>query len=279
MQGEVSQRGRLLGRTLQAEVEEATRAGDGGRVAALLDEWLREAARHERDAAYRFGLFVRAFGNLSDADRAVAALRSFCTAGLTPSMRVVTMVLQLLRKTSNQKAARAVWDCVLAQNDVNLDAEARAMFAAAAQETGDVTLAQAVLEHISRTGRSVMPNGATMAMLVKCFAAGRDAQRCADVLVLSQTLGLTVVGGVLLTAIGAATETQNVAAGIQIHQLLRNTTQFDVKVATALLHMYGKCGRIAEARELFDQMTSHHDAIMYGAMTVAYASVGDARGH
>lgn len=50
----------------------------------------------------------------------------------------------------------------------------------------------------------------------------------------------------------------------------------DVRVGTALLKAYTKCGSITEARQVFDKLT-HHNVISWSVMIGAYAKNGDVR--
>ncbi|XP_057818267.2 pentatricopeptide repeat-containing protein At2g27610 isoform X2 [Cryptomeria japonica] len=62
--------------------------------------------------------------------------------------------------------------------------------------------------------------------------------------------------------------------GKKIHcQIVRNRLESDVFVGTALLDMYVKCGRIENARQVFEKM-SKRDVVLWNAMITGYAQNG-----
>jgi pentatricopeptide repeat protein len=65
--------------------------------------------------------------------------------------------------------------------------------------------------------------------------------------------------------------------GKEVHALIRcGGLESDVRVASALLKMYAKCGSIKEARLVFDRLISR-DVMMWNVMIGAYAEIG--QGH
>jgi pentatricopeptide repeat protein len=59
--------------------------------------------------------------------------------------------------------------------------------------------------------------------------------------------------------------------GKKIHEeVIRNGFQYDIVVANALVDMYGKCGSIDDARNIFDKMPQR-DVISWNAMIAGYA--------
>eukprot|EP01018_Ginkgo_biloba_P002600 Gb_38500 [translate_table: standard] len=62
--------------------------------------------------------------------------------------------------------------------------------------------------------------------------------------------------------------------GMKIHEeIVRNGCQSDLFVANALVDMYGKCGSIEKARDVFDKMPQR-DVVSWTAMIAAYAHNG-----
>ena len=62
--------------------------------------------------------------------------------------------------------------------------------------------------------------------------------------------------------------------GREVHVLIRRDgLESDIRVGTALIQMYAKCGSIEEARQAFDILT-HRDVVSWTAMVGAYAGSG-----
>ena len=62
--------------------------------------------------------------------------------------------------------------------------------------------------------------------------------------------------------------------GREVHVLIRRDgLESDIRVGTALIQMYAKCGRIEEAREAFDNLTNRN-VVSWTAMVGAYALSG-----
>ncbi|XP_074311991.1 pentatricopeptide repeat-containing protein At1g62260, mitochondrial [Silene latifolia] len=62
--------------------------------------------------------------------------------------------------------------------------------------------------------------------------------------------------------------------GRQIHQLVTKTLFADTPINNSLVTMYSRCGAIAEARGVFDEMGMKKDVISWNAMIGGYASHG-----
>ncbi|CAI9109835.1 OLC1v1009746C1 [Oldenlandia corymbosa var. corymbosa] len=74
--------------------------------------------------------------------------------------------------------------------------------------------------------------------------------------------------------LGACSEHAVVDPGKQIHaSILRRGIEMDVKVCTALVDMYSKCGNIISADRLFWRLTTR-DLVLYNVMIAGYAHHG-----
>lgn len=70
---------------------------------------------------------------------------------------------------------------------------------------------------------------------------------------------------------------RSISAGKEIHHhIAKAGYELDIFVGTGLVDMYGKCGSIEDARQIFDKMPER-DAVMYTAMIAAYTQNGDSR--
>ncbi|EFJ08446.1 hypothetical protein SELMODRAFT_131810 [Selaginella moellendorffii] len=80
----------------------------------------------------------------------------------------------------------------------------------------------------------------------------------------------------LVCALDACTSVENLAEGRKIHRLVEGTTMVtDVFVATAVVNMYGKCGKFAEAEAVFQGMKTTTVAT-WNSLIGAYAQHGHA---
>jgi pentatricopeptide repeat protein len=77
------------------------------------------------------------------------------------------------------------------------------------------------------------------------------------------------------TALRACAHLAEAASGRLIHALVltRPALARDQVVATALLDMYAKCGLIASARKVFDEMPAR-DLVVWNALLAGYARYG-----
>ncbi|XP_006649833.2 pentatricopeptide repeat-containing protein At5g59600-like [Oryza brachyantha] len=82
--------------------------------------------------------------------------------------------------------------------------------------------------------------------------------------------------GAVPTALRACAHLADVAAGRLIHALVltRPALASDAVAATALLDMYSKCGLVASARKVFDEMPPRRDLVVWNALLACYARHG-----
>ena len=67
------------------------------------------------------------------------------------------------------------------------------------------------------------------------------------------------------------------AQGLKIHsEIIYGQHEADLVLTTALLNMYGKCGAISDAKDVFNEM-SHHDVISWSAIITACAQNGQSK--
>ncbi|XP_024529386.1 pentatricopeptide repeat-containing protein At3g12770 [Selaginella moellendorffii] len=80
-----------------------------------------------------------------------------------------------------------------------------------------------------------------------------------------------------ITALGACSNLHDLEEGRKIHRYIdryeEEEERSDVLVATALINMYGKCGSVEDAREIF-QGISKRDVIAWNAIIAANAQLG-----
>eukprot|EP00455_Lapot_gusevi_P033262 TRINITY_DN3634_c0_g1_i10.p1 TRINITY_DN3634_c0_g1~~TRINITY_DN3634_c0_g1_i10.p1 ORF type:complete len:189 (-),score=35.17 TRINITY_DN3634_c0_g1_i10:91-657(-) len=64
---------------------------------------------------------------------------------------------------------------------------------------------------------------------------------------------------------GGCAAASNLELGRQLHQAYNQSSLQSIVVCNALINMYGKCGRVEEARQVFEGMPQH-DVVSYSAM-------------
>ncbi|MBA0704262.1 hypothetical protein Golax_016532 [Gossypium laxum] len=86
-----------------------------------------------------------------------------------------------------------------------------------------------------------------------------------------QSLGLTPDKASLPLVLKACRKLNAIETGKRIHSSIRDTNLIeDVRVGTALIDFYGKCGFLEDARKVFDEM-SERDLVSWNAMISGYA--------
>lgn len=80
----------------------------------------------------------------------------------------------------------------------------------------------------------------------------------------------------LVTVLSACSRIALLEKGIKIHNYIRELGfELDISLATALVDMYGKCGQLEKARDIFDSM-NERDVIAWNVMISCYGIHGDA---
>ncbi|KAK3040957.1 hypothetical protein RJ639_029067 [Escallonia herrerae] len=81
----------------------------------------------------------------------------------------------------------------------------------------------------------------------------------------------------LVTALSACSHIASLEKGEQLHNYIKQEeTELNLPVATALIDMYAKCGRIEKSREIFDSI-EEKDVICWNVMISGYGMHGDAK--
>ncbi|XP_057829729.2 pentatricopeptide repeat-containing protein At2g13600 [Cryptomeria japonica] len=86
-----------------------------------------------------------------------------------------------------------------------------------------------------------------------------------------RSLGITEDEFILASILRACAKLGNLNHGKEVHgHIIRIAFDFDVTVSTAIIDMYGKCGCVRDARQVFDRMTIQ-DVFSWNAMIASYA--------
>lgn len=65
--------------------------------------------------------------------------------------------------------------------------------------------------------------------------------------------------------------------GAQLHQLITKTRIPDIPINNALVTMYSRCGKLIDAKAIFNDMGKKRDVVTWNAMIAGYAQHGQAR--
>ncbi|EFJ34516.1 hypothetical protein SELMODRAFT_81376 [Selaginella moellendorffii] len=82
-----------------------------------------------------------------------------------------------------------------------------------------------------------------------------------------------------VTVLDACANLTRLDEGRTVHWIVQGVEELGecVIVKTALLNLYGKCGKLAEAREIFDEMAARKTIETWNAMISSYAQKGQGR--
>ncbi|GFS30751.1 pentatricopeptide repeat (PPR) superfamily protein [Actinidia rufa] len=77
-----------------------------------------------------------------------------------------------------------------------------------------------------------------------------------------------------VSVFGLCTDLKDLKLGLQVHnQIVKTNVEFDEFVGSAVIDMYGKCGEISIARNVFDGLQSHN-VVLWTALLAAYLQNG-----
>ncbi|KAJ8749319.1 hypothetical protein K2173_018802 [Erythroxylum novogranatense] len=134
-------------------------------------------------------------------------------------------------------------------------------------KNGYLKLASRVFEGMPR--KNVVSWGA----LISGFAQNGFAINAFELLVQMQKLGFKPDSASLVNALSACSQIGHLKFGMSVHAYIVRRLDFDKVSYTALVDMYAKCGALACARFLFDQIDSK-DLILWNAMIASYGIHG-----
>ncbi|XP_024529292.1 pentatricopeptide repeat-containing protein At4g21065 [Selaginella moellendorffii] len=114
------------------------------------------------------------------------------------------------------------------------------------------------------------------AMITVCSQQGLDEQALRLFRVMDLE-GHTPDEVTLVAALEACSNLNSLAAGKKLHELILDAGLDSSIVRNSLLHMYGKCGGLDEARRVFEHCGDCRNLITWSTMIAAYSLNGDGR--
>ncbi|XP_057871438.2 pentatricopeptide repeat-containing protein DOT4, chloroplastic isoform X2 [Cryptomeria japonica] len=110
--------------------------------------------------------------------------------------------------------------------------------------------------------------------IIAGYAQNGFADKAFEVFKQMQLAGVKPTSETFASILPACAKMGALELGVVIHQqLIENNFLLDVKVVTALIDMYAKCGSITKARKAFDIM-QHQNVVSWNVMIAGYAMHG-----
>ncbi|XP_057838735.2 pentatricopeptide repeat-containing protein At3g12770 [Cryptomeria japonica] len=145
----------------------------------------------------------------------------------------------------------------------------------------DVVVASSLVDMYAKCGRMdkarqlfdkmSRPDVVSWNAMIAGYALNGFVKKALDIFKRMQLAGVKPNSTTFASILPACAKVGALEQGMDIHQsIIESRLQSDVVVMSALVDMYAKCGRIEEARALFDKM-SLRDAVSWNAMIVGYA--------
>ncbi|XP_045090630.1 putative pentatricopeptide repeat-containing protein At1g17630 [Aegilops tauschii subsp. strangulata] len=131
-----------------------------------------------------------------------------------------------------------------------------------------------VLVRMEQRGGMVAPNVMSWSAVIGGFASSGDNERALELFRRMQQQWLSPNVVTLATVLSACTEQLAVRLGREVHaDAIRSMVDRHSLVANGLINMYAKCGRVADARTVFDGMKSR-DLVSWNSMLAGYGMHG-----
>ncbi|KAG0536071.1 hypothetical protein BDA96_03G033000 [Sorghum bicolor] len=131
-----------------------------------------------------------------------------------------------------------------------------------------------VLAQMEQCGGMVAPNVVSWSAVIGGFASSGDMEQALQLFRQMQKQWLLPNVVTLATVLSACTELLALRLGQEIHgHTIKAALDWHSLVQNGLVNMYGKCGRVAAARKVFDRMKSR-DLISWNSMIGSYGTHG-----
>ncbi|KAL6056762.1 Pentatricopeptide repeat-containing protein [Balamuthia mandrillaris] len=194
-------------------------------------------------------------------------------AGVRAEDRAYSDLLKRCRKERAVEASQRVHAHLLfLSSGSRLSSHLSASLISAYSACGRLDQAEAVFDQ-SRKERGVQAWNAMMQAYIQCG----QGEKALELFRLMQKAGAPPDPFSYTIVLKACAMVEDLEMGKQAHaQLLRHNFQQDVVLSTALISMYGKCGRMEEARAVFQGMIKR-DIITWNSMIAEETQSGDGK--
>ncbi|EFJ21657.1 hypothetical protein SELMODRAFT_106624 [Selaginella moellendorffii] len=110
--------------------------------------------------------------------------------------------------------------------------------------------------------------------IIAAFAKNRHGRKAIEMFRSMDSAGIKPDSATLSSVLGACSSLRDLEEGRRIHgRISSGEFQSGIVVETGLVKMYARCGRLREAREVFDRI-ENKDVICWNSMIAAYAQGG-----
>ncbi|KAM1206312.1 hypothetical protein FF1_006972 [Malus domestica] len=113
--------------------------------------------------------------------------------------------------------------------------------------------------------------------VISCYYQDGQAHKATDLFEKMRSFGFMPNSITLTTVISSCARLLHLERGMEIHKgLIKNRLILDSVVCSAVVDMYGKCGCLDMAKEVFEQIPIKN-VISWNSMITAYSVTGDSR--
>ncbi|CAN7139629.1 putative pentatricopeptide repeat-containing protein At5g52630 [Brassica rapa] len=134
---------------------------------------------------------------------------------------------------------------------------------------------QLPLDSLRAFDETQQKSATTWSSIISCFAQNELPWKSLDFLRKMMAGNLRPDDRVLPSATKSCAILSRSDVGRSVHCLsMKSGYESDVFVGTSLVDMYGKCGEVADARKVFDEMP-HRNVVTWSAMIYGYAQMGE----
>ncbi|CAM6113259.1 unnamed protein product [Calypogeia fissa] len=198
---------------------------------------------------------------------AIATLKNRLRQGITTGSYMYVKVLQMCLKQKDLLVAKQVHGCMIESGMDKNQYAANALLNVYIR-CGRLLDARRVFDELE--AKDVV----TWTIMIAGFAKNDHAQFALELFNRMRQEGVKPDAVTYLSILEACASPLALEWGKEVHASIRHAgLESDVRVGSALLQMYAKCGSIAEARRFFETLTNR-DSITWNVMILAYAGSG-----
>ncbi|CAM6100547.1 unnamed protein product [Calypogeia fissa] len=199
--------------------------------------------------------------------QAIAVLRNRLQRGIPTDSHKYVKVLQMCLKQNDLTAVKEVHDCII-QSGMEKNRYVAVTLLNVYLKCGGLVDARQVFDQLEK--KSVI----TWTNMIAGYAKRDHAESAVELFNQMRQEGAEPDEITYLSILKACSSPLALKWGQEIHECIRHAgLESDLRVGTALLKMYAKCGCITEARQVFDNFTNR-DVITWTVMIGALAQHG-----
>ncbi|XP_059069530.1 pentatricopeptide repeat-containing protein At4g13650-like [Cryptomeria japonica] len=243
---------------------------------------------------FTFASVLPACAKMGDLEQGMDIHKSIKDRGILSDVVVATVLLDMYAKCGRIDKARELFDKMPQRNVISWNAmiagyancgsieKARELFERMPQR--DVVSWNAMIAGYAKCGsidvarevfdRMPQKNVISWNAMISGYTQNEFLEKAIEIFKQMQLTGVKPDSTTFASVLPACAKLGDLEQGMDIHQSIKDKEiLLDIAVATALIDMYAKCGKLNKARELFDRMPQR-DVISWIAMIVGYAQNG-----